>query len=215
MKLFPGTRHSFLFVPRKRMRQLLIACIPVLLAACSARPAACASDGAARAYERRDIGEQWIDYVWVQVPAAAQAGSAGGRLFIVSADPVGAIVPTMIELPCASAKVDYSPAPVEFEIGEDGSLRTSYAWGSCGSCSECYMRWNFSLDLDGRIEGDALVADLVLNETFHDAPMKITSLRMPEVTSACTEPRLACEPGGECGEIEFQRPSSVQTGGSK
>ena len=51
------------------------------------------------------------------------------------------------------------------------------------------MHWTFSLDLNGQLEGGALVADLVLNETFHSGPMKIVSVRMEDVTAACTEPR--------------------------
>ena len=41
---------------------------------------------------------------------------------------------------------------------------------------------NVSLDLNGQLEDGALVADLVLNETFHSGPMKIVSVRMEDVT---------------------------------
>ena len=98
--------------------------------------------------------------------------------------------------------MEYVPAPVEFEFAA-GRFKTSYGWGSCAACSECYMHWTFSLDLEGQLEGGALVADLVLNETFHSGPMKIVSVTMRDVTAACTEPRMTCESNGECGTIKY------------
>ncbi|HET6845514.1 MAG TPA: hypothetical protein VFH29_01685 [Anaerolineales bacterium] len=140
----------------------------------------------------------------MQVPRTPAEGTTEGRLFVASADPVGAIVPTMIDLRCATAPVEYAPASVEFEIDPQGNLKTSYAWGSCARCSECYMKWTFSLDLNGRLQGGALEADLVLNETFHSGPMKIVTVEMKDVTAACLEPRMSCEPSGSCGEIRYE-----------
>jgi hypothetical protein len=65
------------------------------------------------------------------------------------------------------------------------------------------MHWTFSLDLLGSIIGDSLVADIVLNETFHSAPMKIVSLELPEVTQACTQPHITCGLDGECSRIKY------------
>ena len=76
-----------------------------------------------RVFEAADIGEQWIDYVWVEIPAPASEGVQPGRLFVASADPVGAIVPTMIDLPCADGPVDYAPASVDLEFDADGQLQ--------------------------------------------------------------------------------------------
>lgn len=170
-------------------------------------PQACNAPEGVRTYEAANIHEQWIDYVWVEVPAADARGTFPGRLFVASADPVGSIVPTMIDLPCefssGTKQLDLVPASVDIETDGAGSLKTSYAWGSCARCSECYMKWTFSLDLQGRVSEGALVADVVLNETFHSAPMKILSLRMPEVTQACTQPHIVCRAGGECSAIEF------------
>jgi hypothetical protein len=207
---------------------LLAACAPLAPPRCEPVP---------RVYEAREIGQEWIDYVWVELPPEIALdedgtlpdsvetgldGTVPGRLFVASADPVGVIVPTMIDLPCAGEPVEYAPAPVEFEI-EAGTaptgaqygrwspdappperLKTSYGWGSCASCSECYMQWTFSLDLEGQLEDGALVADLVLNETFHSGPMPIVSVTMRDVTAACTEPRLTCEADGTCSAITYE-----------
>jgi len=67
------------------------------------------------------------------------------------------------------------------------------------------MLWDFTLDLQGRPAADSLIADLVLNESFHSEPMKIVSLKMPEVTQACTQPRMSCRAGGDCSAIRFDR----------
>jgi hypothetical protein len=162
-----------------------------------------------RVFEAAGIGEQWIDYVWVEVPAVFTAGTYPGRLFVASADPVGAIVPTMIELPCADGPVDYAPASVDLQFDAHGNFKTSYGWKSCAACSECYMQWTFSLDVEGQVEGEALLAGLVLNETFHSGPMKLVTLEMPEVTKACEaprgpgEPHMSCDSAGACEDIRF------------
>lgn len=182
----------------------------IVLWACGPKPAACTPDPSRRAFEATKIGEQWIDYVWIEFPTdialsgESEANVVEGRLFVASADPVGAIVPTMIELPCAASPVDYAPAEVTFDVDGQGVLKTSYAWGSCSSCSDCYMRWTFSLDLTGRVQDGALVADLALNETFHTGPMNVASVRMEDVTAACSEPRLTCQPDGKCGAIRHE-----------
>ena len=66
------------------------------------------------------------------------------------------------------------------------------------------MKWTFSLDVDAHMQDGALVADLVLNETFHSGPMKIVTVKMKDVTAACTEPRMTCQPGGECTAIRYE-----------
>jgi hypothetical protein len=129
----------------------------------------------------------------------------------------------MIDLPCADGSLDYGPAPVDLEFDAAGNFKTSYGWGSCAACSECYMHWTFSLDVKGQVEADALRAELVLNETFHSGPMKLVTLHMPEVTKACNaprggfqppwqapapgapgEPHMSCESAGRCEEIRFE-----------
>jgi hypothetical protein len=217
-----------------------------LLTACAALPAQpCEVPAGVRVFESANIGEQWIDYVWVELPAhfTSNGGSAAatvadahtpgptrtpacpscerpawgttppasvpdenalqGRLFVASADPVGAIVPTMIDLPCADGPVDYAPAAVDLEFDAQGRFKTSYGWRSCAACSECYMHWTFSLDVEGQIEEHALRAELVLNETFHSGPMKLVSLEMPEVKQACGQPSMRCESAGACEDIRF------------
>jgi hypothetical protein len=188
-----------------RVPRLLPLTLALLLSACAPLTPVCEAPADVQVFEAADIGEQWIDYVWVEIPASASEGTHPGRLFVASADPVGAIVPTMIDLPCAPGTVDYGPASVDLEFVAEGNFKTSYGWKSCAECSECYMLWTFSLDVEGHVEGDALRAELVLNETFHSGPMKLVSLHMPEVTQACTEPHMSCESAGACDDIRFER----------
>jgi len=195
--------------PDHRLKYLAaeLACSAALIAGCAALPApVCEASESVRVYQAADIGEQWIDFVWVEIPSLAAEGTFPGRLFVASADPVGAIVPTMIDLPCqaSGSPVDFAPASVQITFDDAGALKTSYAWKSCAACSECYMQWTFSLDLQGKVEEGFLLAGLVLNETFHSAPMQIGRLKMPEFTQACSEPHLSCRAGGECDTIKFE-----------
>jgi hypothetical protein len=188
----------------RRVTSLLV--LPALLTACAASQApVCEPSTATRMFEAANIGEQWIDYVWLEIRASASEGIWPGRLFVASADPVGAIVPTMVDLPCADGPVDYAPAAVELDFDAEGNFKTSYGWKSCAACSECYMHWTFSLDVEGQVEEDALRAELVLNETFHSGPMRLVSLDMPEVTQVCESPRMKCESSGACEDIRFVR----------
>lgn len=186
-----------------------LACFALLLVGCASLASPeCEAPETVRVYQAADIDEQWINFVWVEIPGSVAEGTFPGRLFVASADPVGAVVPSMIDLPCQLSSADdavaFSPAPVEIEFQGSGNFKTSYAWKSCAQCSECYMQWTFSLDLQGHVDEGFLVADLVLNETFHSAPMKIVSLKMPEVTQACTQPHVSCRPGGDCSAIRFE-----------
>jgi hypothetical protein len=195
----PDHRHNHLVAE--------LACSAALIAGCAALPARiCEASESVRVYQAVHTGGQWVDFVWLEIPSHAAEGNFPGRLFVASADPVGAIVPTMIDLPCQAfgSAVDFAPASVEITFDGTGALKTSYAWKSCAACSDCYMHWTFSLDLQGKVEEGFLLADLVLNETFHSAPMQIVSLKMPELTQACSEPHMSCQPGGECDKIKFE-----------
>lgn len=184
-------------------RALLTAAL--LLTSCAPLTPVCEPSPGVRAFQAAEIGEQWIDYVWLEIPASAPEGIHPGRLFVASADPVGAIVPTMIDLPCAGGPVEYAPAEIEVEFDGEGSFKTSYGWKSCAACSECYMHWTFSLDVEGQVEENSLRADLVLNETFHSGPMKLVSIELSEITQACLAPHLKCESGRTCEEIRFEQ----------
>jgi len=187
-----------------RLPHLALFSLALVLAACTPLAPLCEAPAGVRVFEAADIGEQWIDYVWVEIPASASEGIQPGRLFVASADPVGAIVPTMIDLPCADGLVDYAPASVDLEFGAEGHFKTSYGWKSCAACSECYMHWTFSLDVEGQAEEDTLQAELVLNETFHSGPMKLVTLDMAEVTRACEQPHMNCDSAGGCEDIRFE-----------
>jgi len=183
--------------------------LALLLAGCASLTGPdCEASDSVRVYQAADIDGQLIDFIWVELPNAAAEGTFPGRLFVASADPAGAIVPTMIDLPCdlssGASAIGYSPAPVEIEIHAAGSFKTSYSWGSCPRCSECYMHWTFSLDLEGHIADGSLAAKVVLNETFHSAPMEIASLQMTEVTQECAEPYMSCRAGGDCSRVRFE-----------
>jgi len=186
-----------------------LACLVVLGLGCAsfAHPT-CEASKSLHVYQAADLHEQWVNFLWVEIPDSDGAGTFPGRLFVASGDPFGTIVPSMIDLPCqlssGTQAADLVPAPVEIEFDGAGNLKTSYAWRSCSKCSECYMVWDFELDLQGHKTEEALIADVVLNETFHQHPMQILSLKMPEVTDACTQPHMSCRAGGACSAVRFQ-----------
>jgi hypothetical protein len=126
----------------------------------------------------------------------------------MSDNPAGAIVPSMIDLPCifSSSKqvVDIAPAPVAFEFHEAGNFQASYSWKSCSQCSECYMMWNFDLTLQGHPKDSSLAAEIVVTETFHAQPIEDLTLELQEVTQACTEPHMICQAEGGCNEVTFE-----------
>jgi hypothetical protein len=190
------------FLPIASLALLAVSCTSFAIQPCK-------SSETVRVFQAAHIGQQWIDFAWLEVPRSAGEGTFPGRLFVGSSQPVGAIVPTMLDIPCritaAAERIDLEPAVVDIEFNAAGDLKTSYPWKSCAPCSECYMVWTFSLDLNGHESDDALEANLVLNETFHAGPMKIVAVTMPEATQACTEPHLLCGAGGDCGDIKFQR----------
>lgn len=127
---------------------------------------------------------------------------------MASANPIGAIVPSMIDLPCMlsspKAVADLSPVAVEIEFQGAGNFQTTYSWKSCSKCSECYMLWKFDLTLQGHRTESSVVAKISLLETFHSYPTKVLTSKLAEVTRACTEPRMTCNAKGACSEISFE-----------
>ena len=123
-------------ISRKNMGRIALVPLAMLLVGCAVtKPPACDVEAGPRAYEAKAIGQEWIDYVWLELPRSPAEGTANGtapssarhvrwsldapsrgRMFVASADPVGAIVPTMIDLSCEAGPVEYAPAPVEFNV---------------------------------------------------------------------------------------------------
>jgi hypothetical protein len=191
---------------RKHLK-ILSACITLLIAGCTASPPPIC-DTSVRVYQAANIDDAWINYVWVEVPLSPSEGTLPGRLFVMSDNPVGTIVPSMIDLPCifSSSKqvVDIAPAPVDFKFHEAGNFQAGYSWKSCSQCSECYMLWNFDLTLQGHPTDSSLAAEIVVTETFHSQPIEDLTLELSEVTPACTEPHLICRSEGGCDKITFE-----------
>jgi hypothetical protein len=188
--------------------KILFACIALLIAGCTASPPRIC-DTSVRVYQASNIDDAWINYVWVEVPLSASEGNLPGRLFVTSGKPTGAIVPSMIDLPCVFSssiqEADLAPAPVEFEFQEAGNFQTTYSWKSCSKCSsECYMLWNFDLTLQGHPTDSSLAAKIVVTETFHAEPIEDFTLELHEVTQACTEPHMICRAEGGCSEVTFE-----------
>jgi len=186
---------------------LLSACIALLIAGCTPSPPP-VCDTSVRVFQAANIDDAWINFVWVEVPLSASEGTLPGRLFVVSDNPTGTIVPSMIDLPCAFSaskqEVDFAPAPVEFEFQQAGNFQTSYSWKSCSQCSECYMLWNFDLTLQGHPTDSSLAAEIVVTETFHAQPIEDLTLELHEVTKACTEPHMICRAEGGCSQVTFE-----------
>jgi hypothetical protein len=192
----------------RKLLTILSACIALLIAGCtSSPPQVC--DTSVRVYQAANIDDAWINFVWVEVPLSASEATLPGRLFVMSDNPVGTIVPSMIDLPCAFSPskqvVDIAPAPVKFEFHEAGNFQAGYSWKSCSICSsECYMMWNFDLTLKGHPTDSSLAAEIVVTETFHTEPIEDLTLELHEVTQVCTEPHMICRAEGGCNEVTFE-----------
>lgn len=148
-----------------------------------------------------------IQFLWLELPDIVRPGVAEVRLFLAKTEPPEPSIPNPNDLQCRlSAENEYAilgPETVPFEFMENGTFLGSYTYRACPDCIECYMNWDYNLEITGSISQETVFLDITIQHFGLNVPGSFVSAQLELASYHNKEPRIACNRLIECKEIEF------------
>jgi len=148
-----------------------------------------------------------IQFLWLELPSQIEPGSANVRVFLAKTDPPEPIIPNPNELQCKlSSANDYfflGPEKIPFEFKEDGTFIGSYTYKACPECIECYMNWDYTLDISGLISPETVSIDIAIKHMGHNVQGSFVSAELSSASDTTKEPRISCNQTIDCEQIKF------------
>ena len=86
---------------------------------------------------------------------------------------------------------------------EDGSFSGSYTYRACPECIECYMNWDYTLEMTGSISGETVLLDIAIVHFGLNVQGSYLSTELVLTQNAKKEPRIKCNRLIECKQIKF------------
>ena len=183
-------------------------CIILLLSACSS-PKVYSSEPLPEStiFVAEGIDNTIIQFLWLELPAPIEAGLADVRLFLAKTEPPEPIIPTPNELRCKlSSANEYAilgPERILFEFKEDGTFSGSYTYKACPECIECYMNWDYTLEITGSLSQETVFLDIAIQHIGHNVQGSFVSAELALARNTNKEPRITCNRAIDCKEILF------------
>ena len=158
-------------------------------------------------YMADDIDNAKIQMAWLEVPKSLQPGEEIVRLFLAKNEPPEPAIPNPNDLRCIlSAEDEFAilgPEKVSFEFMEDGSFAGSYTYRACPDCIECYMNWDYTLEMTGSISEETVLLDIAIVHFGHNVQGSYLSTELTLAKNTKTEPRIKCNRLIECKQVKF------------
>jgi hypothetical protein len=143
----------------------------------------------------------------LELPDPIETGLADVRLFLAQTKPPEPIGPTPTELRCELSSPDeyaiLGSERVPFEFMEDGTFVGSYSFMACPECIECYMNWETTLEITGRISQETVILDIAIKHFGVNVQGSFVSAELKLASNTNEEPRITCNQMIECQEIDF------------
>jgi hypothetical protein len=153
------------------------------------------------------IASSHIHFIWIEIPHPIEPGPREVRLFFAQTDPPEPVIPNPNYLKCSLSSQDefavLVPERVLFEFMPDGTFTGSFTYEACPECVECYMNWNYTLEMTGIISRERLSFDISVSHFGHNVQGSYLSTELNLVKDAFLEPRIECKQAGECGDIQM------------
>jgi hypothetical protein len=187
---------------------IIAVCVILLLSACSS-PEVYSSEPLPESiiFEAEGIDNAKIQFLWLELPAPIKPGFADVRLFLAKTEPPEPTIPNPNELQCIlSSENEYAilgPERVLFEFKEDGTFLGSYTYKACPECIECYMNWDYTLEITGSISQETVLLDIAIQHIGHNVQGSFVSAELALASNTNKEPRISCNHTIECKEIVF------------
>jgi hypothetical protein len=147
-----------------------------------------------------------IQFIWLEIPAPIKEGTAEVRIFLAKTDPPEPAIPNPNELRCILSENERAilgPERIPFDFKEDGPFSGSYTYKACPECVECYMNWDYTLEITGAIFEESVALDIAIKHFGHNVQDSYVSARLEKANDDTKEPRIACNRMLECQKIKF------------
>lgn len=158
-------------------------------------------------YLAEGIDNAIIQFIWLELPAQIEPGSADVRLFLAKTEPPEPSIPNPTNLRCLLTSEDESailgPERVPFEFNEDGTFSGIYTFRACPECIECYMNFDYTLEITGAIAEQTVTLDIAVKHIGLNVPGSFVSAELALAGDTSREPRITCNQALECAEIVF------------
>jgi hypothetical protein len=187
---------------------LLSLCIILPLSNCSS-PEVYSSDPLpeSKIFMAEGIKNEKIQFIWLEVPVSIKPGEEYVRLFLAKTDPPEPAIPNPNELRCTlsseNEKAILGPEKIPFEFKENGEFVGTYIYKACPTCIECYMNWDYTLEMTGKITEETIQLDIAIKHFGHNVQGSYLSTELQLVSGSDKEPRITCNQAIRCKDIVF------------
>ncbi len=158
-------------------------------------------------YMADGIQNSKVQMAWLEIPEPRQPGDEYVRLFLGKNEPPEPTIPNPNDLRCTlTVENEFAilgPEKVLFEFADDGSFTGSYTYKACPDCIECYMNWDYTLEMSGSITEDTVNLDIAIVHFGHNVQGSYVSAKLVPAKNVNKEPRIKCNSLIECSKIKF------------
>ena len=155
------------------------------------------------------IKNEKIQFVWLEVPISIKSGKEFVRLFLAKTEPPEPTIPNPNELRCNLSSENETailgPERIPFEFKDNGEFTGSYTYRACPFCIECYMNWDYTLEMNGTIAEEMIQLDIAIKHFGLNVQGSYVSAELQLVPNANKEPRITCNQAIKCKDIIFIR----------
>ena len=160
-----------------------------------------------RIFIAEGVNNAKIQFIWMEIPTSIEPGQVFVRIFLAQTDPPEPTIPNPNELRCMltseKEKAMLGPEKIPLEFKENGEFSGSYTYKACPSCIECYMNWDYTLEMSGTIEEEAIQIDIAIKHFGHNVQGSYVSAELYLIPDTNTEPRITCNQEIQCKDIVF------------
>jgi len=153
------------------------------------------------------IKNEKIQFIWLEIPASPKQGEEYVRLFLAKTDPPESTVPNPNDLQCILSSENETailgPERIPFEFKDNGEFTGTYTYRACPPCIECYMNWDYTLEMTGTIAEETIQLDIAIKHFGLNVQGSYLSAELQLVPNANKEPRITCNQAIQCKDIVF------------
>ena len=155
-----------------------------------------------------NINNAKIQLIWLEISTPIRPGKQDVRIFMAKTDQSPEpTIPNPNNLRCSlEADTDIAilgPERIFFEFGEDGTFTGIYTYEACPECVECYMNWDYILEITGALFENSATLDVAIKHIGHNVQGSYVSAKLKQVSKDNTEPRISCNRMIACKEVVF------------
>jgi len=152
------------------------------------------------------VKNEKIQFIWMEMPASIETGEEYVRLFLAKMEPPEPAIPNPNNLRCTlseNEKATLGPERILFEFKGNGEFSGNYTYKACPPCIECYMNWDYTLEMTGTITEETVLLDIAIKHFGQNVQGSFVSAELHLAPNANREPRITCDRTISCKDINF------------